>query len=59
MRPLGDFINDDEFNETVRCNLCDEELIKMFVNDHVCDRAKLSGMVANSRGQLAEPLVSS
>ena len=49
-RPLGDFINDDEFNETVHCDDCDEELIKMFVNDHVCDQAKLQAMVANSRG---------
>ena len=51
-------MNDDEFNQMVRCQTCDEELIKRFMDDHQCDQAKLNRMVRNSQGQLASPLVS-
>ena len=45
-------------DETVHCARCDELLIKMFMHDHTCDETKLNGMISNSRGQMAEPLVS-
>ena len=38
----------------VKCDKCDESIIKMFMNDHVCEKKKLEKMVVNSRGQRAE-----
>ena len=56
-RPIADYISEDALNEIVHCDQCDEELIAMFKNDHVCDPDKLKNMVANQNGQLADPLV--
>ena len=56
MRPADDFVADEEFEKTVMCSECDEQLIKMFMNDHKCDPEKLKKLARNKDGQLAEPL---
>lgn len=55
--PAGDFISDTALEEEVHCERCDESVIKMFKDDHVCDERKLKAMVSNRRGEFAEPLV--
>ena len=32
---------DEVLDDTVRCEQCDDELIKMFRDDHVCDPKKI------------------
>ena len=49
-RPVADFISEEALNEMVHCEKCDEELIAMFKNDHICDENKLKSMVANANG---------
>ena len=48
---------DEVLDETVRCEQCDDELIKMFKDDHVCDPDKIKVMKKNAQGELAEPLL--
>ena len=48
-------MGDDQLVE-VSCSKCDEKILAMFFNDHVCDPKKLSKMVRNKSGQYAEKL---
>ena len=38
MRPAADFMTDEALSEVVRCSECNEELIKAFLVDHVCNK---------------------
>ena len=40
----------------MRCGTCDDELVKMFKDEHVCDPERIKKMVRNGDGELAEPL---
>ena len=55
--PSADFIPDNLLDEEVRCEKCDETLVKMFKNDHKCDEQKLNKMIKNRQGELADPFL--
>ena len=45
--------NGDILDEKVRCMRCDEELIKAFKDDHVCDESRINQMQRNRSNELA------
>ena len=48
-----DIDGDDILQDKVRCEMCDEELIRIFSSQHKCDPRKLSQMRVNSQNQRA------
>ena len=50
MRPSGDFISEADLEATENCRRCNEELIKLFAKDHVCDEDKLRAAAVRQKG---------